>query len=668
MNNSVKNIFFALGATAVIASCGENYWNDQLDGFEPGVNYNTAIEGALTMSKADYKAMAENSTNKELAGADTTALKAVGKNGYFTPQFPALEYLPAFLASTNCPYFLAPDGSKVNVTYNEAESNDSISAEVAKASTYTVTPADYQSAWKSDEDFIEAFAPMTTAAANLPNILKNGIADPQAAQYAVVNYVEASENPIFIQLGGGEAQMHAIYSEPFNESQGKFLIWDEEIPADLSFVWQWGGPNYGMKASAYANNTNYATESWLVSPEITLGGDEANFSFEEATNYFTNIETAQQEATVWVRVSGDDWEQITGYEFPESLSWTFVSSGDIDLSKYCGSTIQIGFKFTSTATKSGTWEVKNFVVNAKEGSVGDNPGFFGKPAKKVLANTPVTANKTAVYQYDGSKWAVAEGFMAVQPADYTAMGFKVNDLQDPSIFLPLFLKQNAPYAVSGNTIRVVYNGTECDVVVYNGQNWTVNNNNLQTFTAQFIKENGNWRFEKYMDSKSYVLFTEDELVFDMPYLIVADDKCATALETSKSYGYLPVTPVEIVEDIIEQRGDANTYTILNVVTVDGVEYTLENGEFMFKDSLGRYLYMTGTYNSFNLSKTPTVVDGKISTEFIFTAKHEGEGIWTITNKGNEKWIQYSKKHSSYGCYGATQDEAVLPALYILTEE
>ncbi|MDE6636812.1 MAG: hypothetical protein K2K32_01095, partial [Muribaculaceae bacterium] len=274
----------------------------------------------------------------------------------------------------------------------------------------------------------------------------------------------------------------------------------------------------------------------------------------------------------------------------------------------------------------------------------------------------------AVYQYDGSKWTAAEGFMAVQPDDYAAMGFKVNDLQDPAIFLPLYLKQNAPYAVSGNTIRVVYNGTECDVVVYNGQNWTVNNNNLQTFTAQFIKENGSWRFEKYMDAKSYVLFTEDELVFDMPYLIVADDKCATALDASKSYGYLPITPVEIAEDAIEQRGDANTYTILNAVTVDGVEYTLENGEFIIKDSLGRYLYMTGTYNSFNLSKTPTIEDGNISNEFIFTAKHEGDGMWTITNKGNNKWIQYSKKFSSYGCYATEQDEAVLPALYILTEE
>ncbi|MDE6018139.1 MAG: choice-of-anchor J domain-containing protein [Muribaculaceae bacterium] len=667
MNNSVKNIFFALGATAVLASCSENSWNDHLDGFESGVNYNTAIEGALTMSKADYKAVAENSANKELAGADTTALKAVGKNGYFTPQFPAVEYLPAFLASSDCPYFLASDGSKVNVTYNEAESNDSISAEIVKAATYTVTSADYQGAWKSDEDFIDSFAPMTPAATNLPAILKKGIADPTTGQYAVVNYAEASENPIFIQLGGGEAQMHAIYTEPFTENEGNFLIWNEVMPEGLSYVWKFA-TNYGMKASAFLSGQAYATEAWLISPEFTLGGDMANFSFEQATNHFTDIETAKQEATVWLRVSGDDWEQITGYDFPEKLSWDFVSSGDIDISKYCGSTIQIGFKYTSTAANAGTWEIKNFVVNAKEGSVGENPGFYGKPAKKVIANTPVIANKTAIYQYSGSEWKLAEGFMAVQPADYIAMGFKVNELQDPTVFLPLYLKQNAPYAVSGNSIRVVYNETECDVLVYNGQNWTVNNNNLQTFTAQFIKENGSWRFEKYMDSKSYVLFSDDEIVLDVPYLIVADDKCATALDASKTYGYLPVVSVDIVEDVIEQRGDANTYTFTNVAVVDGIEYTLEDGLFMIKDSLGRYLYMTGAYNSFNLSKTPNIVDGKISTEFIFAAKHGSEGVWTITNKGNEKYIQYSIKHGSYGCYASEQPDATLPALYILTEE
>lgn len=105
MKISVKNIFFALGATAVMASCGENAWNDHLDGFEPGVNYNNPIEGEFTMSAADYNAVASNSTNKSLAeaaGVDK-ALKAVGTNGKFSAQVTGKEYLPAFLASSSAP-------------------------------------------------------------------------------------------------------------------------------------------------------------------------------------------------------------------------------------------------------------------------------------------------------------------------------------------------------------------------------------------------------------------------------------------------------------------------------------------------------------------------------------------------------------------------------------
>lgn len=670
MKISVKNIFFALGATAMLASCSENSWNDHLDGFEAGVNYGTAQEAEFTMSKADFKSLAANATNIKLAGADTLALKAVGKNGYFTPVIPAVDYLPAFLASTDSPYFLFPDGSKVNITYKECAETDPIISQIAGALTYSVNSIDYQNAWKSDVDFIDAFAPMTPATSSLPGILKLGLPDAQEGQYAVVNYSEATDNPIFIQLGGGETEepLQVIYSEPFNENEGKFLIYDEIIPEELKYVWKWGGANYGMKATAYLNDTktNFASESWIISPEITLGGEKANFAFDQALNFFSDIETAKEEATVWVRISGGDWSRITGYDFPESMSWTFVNSGEIDLSEYCGKTIQIGFCYKSTDAKAGTWEVKNFVVNAQEGSVGANPGFFGMPMKKVLANTPVTVEKTAIYRFDGSSWKEAEGVLAVQPADYKAMGFSVGSLADPSVMLPLFLKNNVPYAVSGNKMSVVYNGTACSVLVFDGQKWNVNINEMVTQIAQFIKEDGNWRFEKYMNTDSYVLCTE--IVLDTQYLLVASDVCACPLKASYNYGYLPKEAVEIVDDIIEQRNDANAFTFASSASIDGVDYELGEGEFLIKDSNGRYLLMQGTYNSFNVTNTPAVADGKISDAYVFTAEPTDNGTWTITNKGMEKWIQYSIKYGSWGCYATEQAEAELPSLYILTEE
>ncbi|MDE6022450.1 MAG: hypothetical protein K2G13_03000, partial [Muribaculaceae bacterium] len=172
MKISVKNIFFALGTTAVMASCSENAWNDHLEGFEPGVNYNDVIEAEFTMSATDYNAVASNATNKSLAESAglSNALKAVGTNGMFSAEITAKEYLPAFLASSNAPYFLATSGSKVNVTYQETGTTDPIIAQVAAASSYTVSKDDYINVWGSHKDYIDAFAPMTPAQNKLPAI------------------------------------------------------------------------------------------------------------------------------------------------------------------------------------------------------------------------------------------------------------------------------------------------------------------------------------------------------------------------------------------------------------------------------------------------------------------------------------------------------------------
>lgn len=658
MKISVKNICFALGATAIMASCGENSWNDKLDGFEAGVNYDTPIEGEFTMSGTDYSAVASNSDNKALAEAAgaSNALKAVGNNALFSAEIPAKEYLPAFLASSSAPYFLAPEGSKVNVTFNETGLTDPIIAQVAGASKYTVSKADYKMAWNSDEDFIEAFAPMTTAADCLPEILKTAYADATDGQYVVVTYSEANDNPIFTQVGGGPLN----YSEPFTSSQGDFVTYDAVLPEGLSYVWSWAGENYGMKASAFANKTNYATESWLISPIFTLGGSKASFSFEEATNYFTDVDVAKQEASVWVRPVGGEWEQMTGYDFPDKMSWTFVSSGEIDLSKYCGTSVQIGFKYTSD-DKAGTWEIKNFLLTAEEGSVGDNPGFKA-PIKKTLANTPVTEGKTAVYTFNGDKWAPASGVIALQAADYAAMGFSSNKLEDADVYLPLYLKANAPYAVEGDQIAVVYNGTSCSVLVFDGQNWTINNNDLQTKTAQFVKKSGKWDFVKYV-GKAYFNFTT-ELILDRAYLIVAEGICAIPTATSKTYGYMYTAPVKITGNVIEEKNEVNAFTFASSAVIDDKEYKLDEGQFFIVDSNGRYSYMSGTYTSFNLSDSPKVGDPS----YVFTASCNSEGQWTISNVGSGKWIQYSAGYSSWGCYDAEQANSFLPSLYVLAAE
>ena len=155
-----------------------------------------------------------------------------------------------------------------------------------------------------------------------------------------------------------------IFSETFASGQGNFNIQDVDLPSGLSYVWQ-HAPSYScMKASAFVSGQNHATESWLVSPAISLSGvNTAKLTFEQAVNY------ASPQGALFVmistnyngNVSNATWTELDLDQWPAGNNWTFVTS-HADLTQYVGQNVTIGFKYTSTNSASATWEVKNFVV------------------------------------------------------------------------------------------------------------------------------------------------------------------------------------------------------------------------------------------------------------------------------------------------------------------
>lgn len=161
---------------------------------------------------------------------------------------------------------------------------------------------------------------------------------------------------------GNDAPEGVIYYETLTESLGDFTVKDVEVPEPFTFIWEYTSQYQCAKATAYHNSTakNYASESWLISPDIEMpAGKSAYFTFEHAGGYFG---TAANEATVWVSKNSGDWEQLAIKSENYPTSWTFISAGNWDMTPYAGSTIKIAFKYSSTATKAGTWEVRNVVV------------------------------------------------------------------------------------------------------------------------------------------------------------------------------------------------------------------------------------------------------------------------------------------------------------------
>lgn len=143
------------------------------------------------------------------------------------------------------------------------------------------------------------------------------------------------------------------------DSQGDFVIEDKQLPDELTYIWTWSG-SYGMKASAFLNNTNYASESWLISPVIDLSQlTSATLTFQQAGNFFSDM---QADCSVLVSTDRQDWAPLTVEGWPEGNSWTFYDS-TADLSAYAGqSQVYIAFRYTSSDMKAGTWEVRNVVV------------------------------------------------------------------------------------------------------------------------------------------------------------------------------------------------------------------------------------------------------------------------------------------------------------------
>ena len=476
-------------------ACDENSWNDHLDGFEEFEDEPfTQVETVeYTLTNADYATIASLAANQALAGQDGAAsLKAVGDLKRFSDAAPADKYVPAFLGSTGFPYFTLNDGSAVNLTYKQAANEPAGFAAAAAAQTVTISDEFYQNEVWDGENYILGFGPLQNAADYIPDFLEGMNHEP--GDYVIVNYNQATQEPVF----GGDvpAVPEVVYSETLTTEDGfnTFTIENVVKPEELDFVWSFGGENYGAKASAFKSGTNYASESWLVSPVIDLTGYAAPFfSFEEATNFFTDIEAAKKEATVWAREEGGQWQQLSGYAFPEKLSWTFVASGDIDLSAYAGKKMQIGFKFTSD-TKSGTWEVKNITLTATPAS--------RSAMSRGRVEVPMVV-KNALYTFgENGSWSQAPSdYIVLSPADYTAMGQRYPNLPSAEPYLAKWLDMNYGFAAADDVKYIVWtkyadgkSSNQCSAYRYDGTQWQAYDF-VEEKSAQFVRNAGKWMYD-----------------------------------------------------------------------------------------------------------------------------------------------------------------------------
>ena len=260
--------------------------------------------------------------------------------------------------------------------------------------------------------------------------------------------------------GGGGTTDETYFTETFEASQGNFTIENKSMPTELTYVWKHDATNKYMKASAYANSTKYATESWLISPEIDLSSAPSAFlSFDHVMRYFG---TANQDGTLKVTIdNGANWADVTIPTYPDGTSWTFVSSGEISLASYVGKKIKLAFIYKSSTDAAATWEIKNVKVykTSTGGNQGGGGGDTGSGITVGLAATSFTADTDATYGA-GFKYTSSEGIV-IAYYKYNSTTALVNTQSDHiRVYKNAVIVVTAP---AGKTIKnLVFNCTYAD--------------------------------------------------------------------------------------------------------------------------------------------------------------------------------------------------------------
>ena len=136
---------------------------------------------------------------------------------------------------------------------------------------------------------------------------------------------------------------------------------------------------------------------------------------------------------------------------------------------------------------------------------------------------------------------------------------------------------------------------------------------------------------------------------DGTYVILAGNLTMSSLEQSANYGYPKFNEVTVTDGKVSNHYKADVLTIKKV----GDSYTIQ-------DAYGRYFYLKGTYNSFNVSAEIPADGGHL-----FTIGKEGNG-YTIVNDLMSKTLAYDTGYKSWGCYPEIGDShnavlTILPA-------
>ncbi|HKJ42481.1 MAG TPA: choice-of-anchor J domain-containing protein [Sunxiuqinia sp.] len=456
--------------------------NKAIDDQNPITNINKDI--AVTLTDADYEAMKGN----------------VAKDHAFSASDPAKNYIPAFLKDLHP---ALTEGSVANITYKLKNDYPDLTP-YTKAPEYELSDADYENA-STTIGVAKYFSPLNPADKYLPSILNSAIPDAQDGDIYLVSYMYSDVEPKESTI-----QDVTIFSFDFTDDLGDFT----PISITGDQVWiqdSYSGDGYA-KMSGYAGG-NVDNEDWLISPQIDLtGSTNTTFNVTQTAKY-VNDKWDQLSIMISTDYNGTDptsatWTTLTLPNLPTGNDWTYVNSGDVDLSAFDGEKIYIAMKYVSNADVAATWEITDLAVKGQKVMT----------TKSAKITDPIAIQEFYTYN---SNWKKTSDAYYVTTPDFDSMGEgsgepgQYNNFSssiNPDNYLPQLLQLKFPYGQEGDVMNVAYK-------YYSGE--------VKTYGDQYLVKDGMW--QKYdpivVKTDQFILANTNEWVFDptVNYTMTTDD-------------------------------------------------------------------------------------------------------------------------------------------------
>lgn len=284
-------------------------------------------------------------------------------------------------------------GETVNVTFSHAQLGE------GGVIYYTTDGNDPTTASAMLDDPYDNVIPFQfTATTTVKAIAMNGTAKSKVVSKVITLKATASDDDVVLTLPYENTLLSTTIPENFTTS-GDANVWTCTS-------------NYGAKATA---GSKVAKEAYFITPLFDMTHASApKMKFSHTGRYFG---TPANEATLWAREKGGAWQQVTIPNYFSNSNWTYVDT-EIDLSAFVGKTVQFGFRYTSSTSAYGTWEIKNLsiadgeiVINYQDETIESLNGKTGAS----IDNINLKLNNAQVVYVDATQGAyVREGNYAIQ--------------------------------------------------------------------------------------------------------------------------------------------------------------------------------------------------------------------------------------------------------------